>query len=169
MTFVPPIVDTQPENAVFEQTHTDLPGLIVREPSGGGRVAFLPAALDRLYEQRNLPDHGDLLANLARWVARDDLPLKVEARGLFDFNLYRQSGRLILHIANLNNAAAWRKPFDEYAPSAPLELRLKLPQGVAGASAKLLVAEKTLPVQVAQGWASFHMPSVAGHEVVVVS
>ena len=38
-----------------------------------GRIAYLPADLDRRYARDNLPDHGDLLANLVRWAAGEAL------------------------------------------------------------------------------------------------
>ena len=57
------------------------PGLILNEAAGRGRVAFLPADLDRRFGRDNLPDHGNLLANLVRWAARDNLPLQVEGAG----------------------------------------------------------------------------------------
>lgn len=169
LTFVPEIKDTQPENAVFTDRYTDLPGLVVRENPHGGRAAFLPADLDRRYAQRNLPDHAELMANLTRWITHDSIPLRVEASGLFDFNLYRQPGRLILHIANLNNSATWRKPIDEFVPSGIVDLQVRLPTDMKlAASAKLLVADRSLPVSFENGWAALRVPSVLSHEVVVI-
>ncbi len=56
---------------------TEIPGLVIREQNGA-RIAYLPADIDRRYEQGNIPDHGDLLANLVRWAAKDSLPLEVQ-------------------------------------------------------------------------------------------
>ena len=65
-----------------------------KAPAPAG-VAYLAADLDRRYARDNLPDHGNLLANLVRWAARDDLSLMVEGPGLIDCHFYRQPGRAI--------------------------------------------------------------------------
>ena len=52
----------------------------------------MPADLDRQFGRYNLPDHGNLLANLIRWAAKDNIPLAVECAGLIDCNLYHQPG-----------------------------------------------------------------------------
>ncbi len=112
MTFIPSFPIYPPETAWMRQPRTNIPGLIVRELSGEtplarsgsgaggeggspgnrGRVAFLPADLDRRFARDNLPDHGNLLANLVRWAAKDDVPLAVDGPGLIDCHLYTQPG-----------------------------------------------------------------------------
>jgi len=81
---------------------SDNPGLILN--TAKGHVAYLPADIDRRFGRENLPDHGDLLANLARWASGGDIPLSVEGRGLLDCYLYKQPGRVILHVVNLISA-----------------------------------------------------------------
>ena len=94
----------------MREPRTDIPGLIVNEPQGGGRVAFLPADLDRRFSRDNLPDHGNLLANLIHWAAQDNFPLHVEGAGFVDCHLHQQKNKLILHLVNLTNAGTWRAP-----------------------------------------------------------
>jgi hypothetical protein len=43
---------------------------------------FLPADIDRRLATKNLPDHGDLLANLMRWASGGSLPLELNAARL---------------------------------------------------------------------------------------
>jgi hypothetical protein len=191
LSYVPPFPMYPPETSWMRHPMSSLPALILRDlphsiamgrgtggtqsgfkealgASPGGRVAYLAADLDRCFGRDNLPDHGDLLANLIRWAAGDAIPLEVDGPGLFDCHLYRQSGRLILHVVNLTNPGAWRPPVHELIPSNPLRVRVKLPDGVAGASARLLVADQALPVTAQAGWAAFTIPSVLDHEVAVV-
>ncbi len=85
------------------EAETQFPALVLSERSGLGRVVYLPASLDYAFAAHNLPDHGQLLANLVRWTAAGRLPLRVSGMGLVDCHLYQQSGRLILHIVNLHN------------------------------------------------------------------
>jgi hypothetical protein len=163
LTFVPEFPVYPPETAWMRQPKTDIPGLVLK-----GRVAYLAADLDRRFARDNLPDHGDLLANLVRWAAGDRIPLSVEGRGLVDFNLYTQPGRLIMHAVNLTSAATWRAPIHELIPVGPLAVKVRLPDGVRGQRARLLVAGGAATPKLAGGWASFEIQSVLDHEVVVL-
>ena len=144
-----------------------IPGLVVNE-SRPGRVVFLPADIDRRFAIDHLPDHGDLLANLVRWAARGNLPLEVRGRGLIDCELYRQPGRVILHLVNLTSAGTWRPPVDELIPVGPFQIRVKLPDGVRPTIMKRLVSGLTKPIAPREGWAEFEVDSVLDHEVVVL-
>ena len=72
LTFVPSFPMFPPETAWMREPRTNIPGLILNE-SGGSRVAYLPADIDRRFAIDNLPDHGDLLANLVRWAVAGQL------------------------------------------------------------------------------------------------
>jgi hypothetical protein len=61
----------------------------------------MPADIDRRFAKDNLPDHARLLENLVRWAADGAIPLEVAGPGLIDCHLYRQPGRMILHLVNL--------------------------------------------------------------------
>ena len=152
----------------MREPKTDVPALILNERGGHGRVAFLPADLDRRFARDNLPDHGDLLANLTRWAARDHIPLSVEGAGLIDGHLYRQPGRLILHLVNLTSAGAWRQPVHEFIPVGPLRVREQLPDDLGGRRLRALVSAKRLIGAAKSGWVSFEIKTVLDHEVVVI-
>ena len=168
LTFVPPLPIYPPETAWMREPMTDIPGLIMNAVAGRGRVAFLPADLDRRFGRDNLPDHGNLLANLIRWAAKDEIPLTVEGPGLIDCHLYRQPGRLILHLVNLTSAGTWRQPVHELIPIGPLRVRVKLPADVPGKRGRLLVAGKTVPATTRAGWSRLEIGSVLDHEVAVI-
>jgi len=168
LTFVPPFPTNPPETAWMREPKTDIPGLVL-STHGNARVAYLPADLDRRFGRDNLPDHGNLLANLFRWAAADRIPLEVSGAGLIDCHLYRQPGRLILHLVNLTNEGTWRAALDELIPVGPLAVRLKLPDDVKGRSLQFLVGKERSAVALRQGWLSFDVKSVLDHEVVVVS
>lgn len=166
-TFVPPFPLTPPEDVWMREPSTDIPGLVVRELPGGGRTAYLAADLDRQYARNHLPDHARLLANLARWAVRGEVPLTVDGAGLVDCRLYRQPGRLILHLVNLTNEAAWRAPADELIPLGPL--RVELRAAPAGArSIRLLVAGRDVAAAGGNGRLSWTVPTVLDHEVAVI-
>jgi hypothetical protein len=168
MTFVPPFPVSPPETAWMREPRTDLPGLIVNDAPSGGRLAFLPADLDRRFGRDNLPDHGNLLANLIRWTAKEDIPLAVEGRGLVDCHLYRQSDRLILHLVNPTSAGTWRAPVEELIPIGPLRVKLKLRPGVSAGKARLLVSNEIVRAALGEHWAIIEIRSILDHEMVVL-
>lgn len=168
MTFVPPFPIYPPETAWMRQPKTDIPGLTIRQPANGGRVAFLPADLDRRYGRDNLPDHANLLANLVRWATNDDIPLSVQGRGLLDCHLYRQSNRVILHLVNLTSAGTWRAPVDELIPVGPLRIKIKFPPGVLPRKPQLLVSGENVHMTSHGRWAAFEIKSILDDEMVVL-
>jgi hypothetical protein len=168
LTFIPAFPVYPPETSWMREPKTDIPGLVLNT-RGAARIAYLPADLDRRYGRDNLPDHGNLLANIFRWAAADRIPLEVHGPGLIDCHLYRQPGRLILHLVNLTNEGTWRAPLDETIPVGPVEVRLKLPDDVRGRAARYLVSSARPSIAVRQGWAAFQVKSLAEHEVIVIS
>ena len=167
-TFVPAFPVSPPEDDWMRTPRTEIPGLILKERPGRGRVAYLPADLDRRFDRNNLPDHGNLLANLVRWTARDELPLQVAGPGLIDCNLYHQPGRLILHLVNLTSTGTWRGPVDEVIPVGPVKVAVRLPEDVKAGSIQLKVSGRTLPFQAVGGWARFELPALLDHEMAVI-
>jgi hypothetical protein len=153
----------------MREPKTDIPGLILNTISGGGRIAYMPADLDRQFGRYNLPDHGNLLANLIRWAAKDDIPLAVECAGLIDCNIYHQSGRLILHMVNLTSTGTWRQPVEEFIPIGPVKVQIKLPEDVRGRSLHLLVSDHKISTAVEKGWVHFTINSISDHEVAVIT
>jgi hypothetical protein len=168
LTFIPPFPVYPPETAWMRVPKTGIPGLVLRN-AGNSRVACMPADIDRRFGRDNLPDHGNLLANLVRWAAGGTIPLAVEGPGLIDCHLYRQPGRVILHLVNLTSAGTWRAPIDELIPVGPLRVRVRLPQDVSGRRLQLLVSQEKIGVSMARGWAAFELKSVLDHEVAVIS
>jgi hypothetical protein len=163
LTFVPPFPVLPPETSWMRQPKTDIPGLVLK-----GNVAFLPADIDRLYSRDRLPDHAALLSNLVRWAANNDIPLRMEGRGLFDCNLYTQPGRVIAHFMNLTATGRMPVTDDDLIPSGPLKFGVRLPAGVHGRSVRMLVANRTAKAGLASGWANVDIPSILDHEVLVI-
>lgn len=169
MTYIPQFPTYPPEKSYMREPTTDIPGVIIRSHKTGGRIAFVPADFDRQFARFNHPDHGNLLANLIRWTAKEDLPLSVEGAGLVDCHLYQQSGRMVLHIVNLTSAATWRQPLDELIAIGPLKVKVKLPKSVSGRNLKQLVADQKIPASVANGFSVFEVKSILDHEVIVIA
>jgi hypothetical protein len=169
MTFIPQFPVYPPETAWMRTPATDIPGLIINATAKGSRVLFLPADIDRQFARYNLPDHGNLLANMVRWAVKDNLPLMVEGAGLVDCHLYSQASRMILHIVNLTSAATWRQPLDELIAIGPMQIKIRLPGNVRGNNLQLLVSDQKISGEVKNGWCHFVLKSIRDHEVVVVT
>jgi hypothetical protein len=147
---------------------TDIPGLVVTDRSGAGRVAYLAADLDRRYARENLGDMASLLANVVRWTAKDDIPLTVEGAGLLDCHLYRQPDRVILHCVNLTNEGTWRGPIDELIQVGPVRVRVRVPDGMRVRGLRLLVSGEKRQLHATGGWVAFDLRSILDHEIAVI-
>jgi len=169
MTFIPQFPVYPPETAWMRTPKTDIPGLIINTTTNGSRILFLPADIDRQFARYNLPDHGNLLANLVRWAAKDKLPIAVEGAGLVDCHLYEQANRMVLHIVNLTSAATWRQPLDELIAIGPLGIKIRLSKNVRGTNLRLLVSNERISGEVKNGWCHFVVKSIPDHEVVVLT
>jgi hypothetical protein len=167
LTFVPDFPQSPPENVWMREPRTDFPALVLTAGPGLGRVAYLPVDLDRCYGRDRTPDHARLLANLVRWAARRAMPFALEGSGRFACHLYRQPERLVLHVVNLSNPAAWRPYATELIPVGPIRVCVAMPKDLSPAKARLLVAGGEKPLDVRDGWAELALDRVLDHEVVV--
>jgi hypothetical protein len=168
LTFVPDSPQSPPENVWMREPRTTIPGLVLREVPGRGRAAYLPADLDRCFGRDRIPDHARLIANLVLWASRRPMPVTVEGEGLLDVHLYRQPGRLVLHVVNLTNPAAFRPYATDLYPVGPLTLRVAKPDDLAPTRARRLVAGGEIPLADEGGWLVLHLDGVLDHEVVVM-
>lgn len=168
VTYIPDFPAYPPEVSWMREPRTTIAGLVLSHPQIGGRRAYLSADLDRRFFRDNLPDHGDLLGNLIRWAAKDDIPLQVDGSGLVDCHLYRQRERLILHCLNLTSAGTWRPPMHDLIAVGPLDISVKLPPEVQGRTLRLLVSGEQIPVVRKGPWASFRIVRLLDHEVAVI-
>jgi hypothetical protein len=168
LTLIPSFPIYPPETSWMRTPRTDISALVLKEQKNGARIAYLAADIDRRFGLANLPDHGDLLANLVRWAGRDNIPLSVEGPGLIDCHLYRQPGQHILHLVNLTSAGTWRSPLHDLISVGPLRVKVRLPAKAKPTHLLFLVSgEKNKPT-VQDGWTSFNIKSVLDHEVVVI-
>jgi hypothetical protein len=168
LTFVPDSPQSPPENVWMREPRTTIPGLLLLARAGRERVAYLPADLDRCFGRDRIPDHGRLIANLVRWASRRPMPLSVEGPGLLDLHLYRQPGRLVLHVVNLTNPAAFRPYATELYPVGPLRVRVARPKDLAPTRARRLVAGGETACAKESEWLELLLDSVLDHEVVVL-
>jgi hypothetical protein len=167
LTFVPAFPVYPPETAWMREPKTNIAAVVLGE-RGRSRIAYLAADIDRCFAKENLPDHGNLLANVVRWASNENVPLTVEGPGLLDCHLYQQPGRLVLHLVNLTSAGTWRAPVEELIPVGPLKVKVRMPPQVRGRNVRLLVSGARTALAVNEGMGAFTVPSVLDHEVAVI-
>ena len=166
VTYIPDFPVYPPETSWMREPRTTIPAVVLRQ--SGSRVAYLAADLDARFACDNLPDHLLLLQNIVRWAVSENIPLQVKGRGFVDCHLYEQPGRLILHLVNLTSAGTWRAPADELIPIGPLEVTIRVRQGIRPQTAKLLVAGGPGSVTAHGDWMAMRLPSILDHEVIVL-
>lgn len=166
-TFVPPFPIYPPEFSYMRESHTAEALLLAGENEFGGRVAVLAADVDRRYGEAALPDHGDLLASLTRWLAGDELPLTVEGTGYLAVAPYRQGERVLIHLVNLSGANLWPGFAEECCPVGPVTLRLHLPGKMAW-RARALVGGDALEMARDGDTVTVLVPNLLLHELIVL-
>ena len=168
-TFVPQFPVYPPETAWMREPVTDIPGLVIRESAGAGKVVFIPADVDRMYAVNNHPDHANLIKNVVKYMLGNDALLDVQGPGLLDIHLYKQNDLLVMHLVNLTSTSTWRQPVEEYIPVGPINVKIRLPDKTRGRNLELKVAGGQIKGDVADGWTSFTIPSLLDHELVVIA
>jgi len=164
-TFIPGFQGYPPEFAWMHTPHTDHATIVTREVPGGGRTVYFAADIDRCYDLRYLPDHGDLLANAARWALDDRLPLQIETDGLIDAHLYAQGDRRILHLVNLTGCNLWPGYLERIPAIGPVSVFLV---GVQARSIRARVQDRELTGTSTPEGTRFTLERLEAHEMIVV-
>lgn len=168
VTLVPPYPDLPMEDVYPRVPSTDVRMLYLRGVYGSSRVAYVPFDLDRGFYEVLAADHGRLLGNLVAWAANEEAAATVNGPGLIDVAVWRQRASLTVHLVNLTNPMLQRGAIREHIPVGPLEVAVALPEGRSPRGARLLVGERSAPLEVRDGRARVAVPSVLDYEVVAI-
>ena len=166
-TYIPSFPIYPPEFSWVREPHTDTPAIVAGKHASGGRVVYFAGDVDRCYGRTHLPDLGDLLSNAVRWAAEEGIPLQVEGPGYLDCKLYRQPGRIIVHIVNLSGANLTPGALEEFLPVGPIRVAIRVDDCPAE-TVRLQVAEVSHPMEVRDGWAHVELSSLLHHELIVL-
>ncbi len=171
LTLVPDSPQSPPENVWWREPRTRIPALVLSNGVAGssaGRVAYLPADVDRCHGRDRIPDHARLIAGLVRWAAGRPMPLQVDGLGLLDCHLYRQPQRLVLHLVNLTNPAAYRPYATELYAVGPFRVRVACPADLQPSRLRRLVGGGESPCRAEGGWIETIVDAVVDHEVLAI-
>jgi hypothetical protein len=140
-------------------------GVYIHE-HGAGRVVYFPWDLDRIFWEVLDRDHSTLLRNAVNWATGEPQPLSVEGKGVLDVSVWTQKDSMTVHLVNLTNPMMMKGPVREIIPVPVQKGRVQVPAGRRITGARLLVAERDLPLRESGGFLEFEVPSIDLHEVV---
>jgi hypothetical protein len=164
--YIPAFPIYPPEFSWMREPKTDIPTMLAGQHAAGGRIFYFAGDVDRCYGRTHLPDLGDLLANAVRW-STDNIPLKVEGPGYLDCKLYRQNGKLILHLINLSGTHQNPGYLEEYLPVGPISVSVKVEDFVPKC-ARMKVCGKEVNPEINNSWATVHIDSLINHELIIM-
>lgn len=164
LTWVPPFPIFPPEIAWMRTPRTTIPALILGQ-SAGGRVAFLPADLDRCAHREEQPDHAHILGNIVRWLLAEDPTVRVTASAPVAVNLYRRADGYIAHLNNLLYDSKVPGRQARITPYGPITVEVRTGDQLI-TSAHGHVTGQDLTVGHDGQWTSFTVPMLEVHEVV---
>ena len=166
-TFIPDFPIFPPETAWMRTPKTDLPAIAVRESSSGARLIWFAADLDRCHAREEQFEHARLIANAARWAAQTEPLVTLEgARGFITPSLYRQDGRLILHLNNRIVTTRVPGRQNELVPIGPVTVHVRCDANPVAVS--LRVGGGMVAATKSKSGLSFKVEQILDHEVAVL-
>lgn len=168
MTYVTPFPNYPPEFAWLPAEPTDIPALVVRADPNGAKIAYLAGDLDRIAGRELRPDHLRLIGNIVGWQLGAHRLIEVGGPRGVDVNVYRQEGRLIVHLVHIEAPSPIPGTLDELGTVGPFEITLRQPDIQPGATGRTLVLGQHIEVDAADGTATFTVAGVRDHEIVVI-
>jgi hypothetical protein len=168
LTVVPGFVQYPPELAYPAVSHTDEPGVVLKE-TASSRLAYFPGDIERTYW---LTGHGDLLRllhNTIRWITRDEQVVHVSGDGFVELFAWETSPGYALHLLNYTNPNAHHGWLESIYPLGAQTVSMTLPTGVRIKSVKLLRAETGIPFRLESEGLHFTIPGVEDYEVAAIT
>lgn len=115
---------------------------VVTHSFGKGRVVYLPGWLAGMQCATLNPATERLFASSVRWLAHDELPVRVEAAGIVGVTLFQQSQRHLVHLLNYQRDSLDRS--EDYQPINDLVIHVLLSPGAHAAKVRALWSSKPL-------------------------
>jgi hypothetical protein len=165
-TLIPSYPDLPMEEVYPREPHTNISCLYLRRQ--GGRVAYFPFDVDRTFWEVLCADHLNMMRNTVVWATGETPAVRVDGPGLLDVTAWRNSGSITVHLVNLTNPMAMKGPYRGFFPVGPQTVTLNLPEVGNARQARLLAADRMVPVEHNGSALTVKVPSVLDHEVVAI-
>ena len=167
LTVVPGSVAYPPELSYPNPSHTNEPAVVTRE-KGPSRLIYFPGDIERTLWRSGHTDLNRLLKNSIRWIAGEDMPVKIAGPGAIEAFAWETEPGFAIHMLNYTNPAMHKGWIREFYPIAAQRIDMKLPEGGRVSKVDLLRAGTTLPFRAANGALSFTVPQVLDYEVAAI-
>ena len=164
LTLIPSYPDLPMEKVYPRTRRTDISCLYLRQPAG--RVAYFPFDIDRTFWEVLAEDHLKVLRNTLDWANHEEPVVTIEGPGLVDVTVWQNPGSITVHLVNLTNPMAMKGPYRDFFPIGALTVKLHLSSDLQPKAARLLVADKSIPMERSGSTVTVTVPSVLDHEVV---
>ncbi|MGD9496683.1 MAG: beta-galactosidase trimerization domain-containing protein [Armatimonadota bacterium] len=140
---------------------SEYPAMVCKQVGDSRRVYFA-GLVEGMVTDYQMQDLQRWLAAAVRWAHGREMPLVAEAPGSLQIELWRQPGRLLVHLVNATGDGV--RPIAETIPLHDISLRVKSPQpcGVHRASGGALTWEY------ADGETAIGIPELGLYDVVVL-
>ena len=139
---------------------------VLTQPVGKGRVVYLPGRLDAAQCETLSPGTERLFANAVRWLAHDELPVRVEASGIVGVSLYQQPQRYLVHLLNQQRDSLDRS--EDHRRLSDLVIHVQLPLGVRATNVSARWTDKTVPYEQSGQMVSVRLPVLDEYELLAV-
>lgn len=154
----------------MEEVYPRLPpqgvGVAARTTEAGGRVVYIPWNIGEVFWTYMAEDQGRLIANAVKWALGKEPEVTVTGRGVFDVGLHEDQTGRALCLLNLTNPMMMKGPLRDTWPVGPLTATLEIPQGKKVKSVNLLVADKQVQFEIADGRVTVDISQIETMEVV---
>jgi hypothetical protein len=165
VTLIPSYPDLPMEDVYPRVSDTEIREVYLREP--GGRVAYIPWDIDRIFWQILSRDHGRLLGNIIRWALNEEPIADVKGPGVIDVTVWKQEHSMTVHLVNLTNPMMMKGPFRELIP-VDAEVSIAIPANKKPAGVHLLMSGKNPVYEMKSEKLYVKVPQLMDHEIIGV-
>jgi hypothetical protein len=135
---------------------------------GAGRVAYLPASLDRAFHKVLAHDHFLLLAGVLEWARAAERDIDVSGAGVIEVTGWHQAESMTVFLVNHTNPMYLKGPVHELLPSASQHVRIKTPEGRLVRGVRLLKCPDEPAFAFIDGYVHLTVEGIEDFEVVAI-
>ncbi|MFT3727896.1 MAG: beta-galactosidase trimerization domain-containing protein [Terricaulis sp.] len=168
LNFVPPMPNYPVESIYSTGVTSDVAAVTINE-TAGGRHIFFSGDVDAAYWRYGNDDLAVMFERSVRWALGDDSLVEVAGNGWIDLFAYRTEPGYAVHLVNYTNPHLFRGAFRSVIPLGEQAVRMRLEDERPVTGARLLRAERTVPVQQRGRWVEFTVAGVGDYEVAALT
>ncbi len=167
LTVVPGSVAYPPELAYPNPSHTNEPAVVILE-KGRSRRIYFPGDIERTMWRSGHTDLNTLLKNCIRWIAGENVPVRIDGPGVVEAFAWETQPGFALHVLNYTNPAMHKGWIRGFFPIGPQTVQLNVPAERKITGVEVLRAETALPFSITDDRVTFTIPGIVDYEVAAI-